>query len=152
MKARFRTRVSVLILLFVLVVVGFSGIMSYRGGEIEGVYIVLGTMLFVGLILFGMSYEVTEEKLSIRILGIKYYSIKLGNIVSIQRSYNPLSSPAASLKRLSVKVSGNKLFPYVLISPAREQEFLELIKKKNPNVQIDVPNHQEVWRVWDWDL
>lgn len=152
MKSRFRSRVSVLIIIFVVCVMAFTSAAALREGEMSGLYIAAGALLFAIVLLFGMSYEITETRLSVRILGARYYNIPIKDIVSIKRSYNPLSSPAGSLKRLSVKVKERNLFPYVLISPVREKEFLELIKKQNPEVQIDVPDHQEAWRIWDWDV
>jgi hypothetical protein len=39
-----------------------------------------------------------------------------------------------------------------LISPVREQEFLEALKTVNPSIQITVSDKKGVWRFWDWDI
>jgi hypothetical protein len=55
---------------------------------------------------------------------------------------------AGSFKKLKITKSG---FPY-LISPVREQEFLDTLKEINPNISIRVSNKKGWWRFWDWDI
>ena len=78
--------------------------------------------------------------------------MKITNIISVERSYNPLSSPAASLKRLSISLGGKAKFPYMLISPVREKEFIEELKILNPNIFVRIPDKKGIWRVQDWDI
>jgi hypothetical protein len=80
--------------------------------------------------------------------GICFWSCNLSHIASVERSYNILSSPACSLKRL--KIRGVNIF--VLISPAREQEFLDTLKKANPDIYIRVHDKKAWWRIWDLDI
>jgi hypothetical protein len=70
----------------------------------------------------------------------------------VERSYNPLSSPAASLKRLRIGLGGKAKFPYMLISPVKEQEFIEELKAVNPDIYVRVPDKKGIWRVHDWDI
>jgi hypothetical protein len=79
---------------------------------------------------------------------IPCWSCFLSEITCVERSYNPISAPAASLKRLSIDGLG----VYTLISPAREQKFLETLKAINHNIKINVSNKEEWWRIWDWDI
>lgn len=66
-------------------------------------YSVLGGSIgLVLLMLFGMQYVIGEDLLIIKLGPIPYGKIKLSDIKAVERSYNPLSSPAASLKRLCV--------------------------------------------------
>ena len=83
--------------------------------------------------------------------GIRSYTINIDDIISIKRSYNPLSSPASSLKRLKITEEKNRL-KIILISPVREQEFLSLLKEINPNIEIEVKDKQSALRFWDWDI
>jgi hypothetical protein len=39
-----------------------------------------------------------------------------------------------------------------LISPAREQEFIEALKTVNPDIYVEVSDRKGVWRIWDWDI
>jgi hypothetical protein len=110
-------------------------------------------LLIVGSV-FGLRYIVTDEKLLVRCCGIPSASIAIADIYSVERTYNPLASAAASLKRLAVytKRSNGYLKVIMLISPAREQEFLDTLKAINPSIQIHVTDKKGKWRIWDWDL
>ena len=93
--------------------------------------------LIIGLpMLFRMRYSISTWQ-----LGVPYYgSIEILDIISIKRSYNPLSSPAASLKRLRIDYRKNGKKGWILISPVREEEFIEMLKSVNPRIQINVSN------------
>ena len=155
-KKTFRSRVSVLLLLFITTTVSFPMIFIIRPGNILNptLYMLVGTLIFCYAIIFGMSYTITEGRLLIKILGIKYGRLEISEIISVERSYNPLSSPAASLKRLCIhfKKSSKIKWPYCLISPIREQEFLETLKEINPNIYIRVTNKKGKLRIWNWDI
>ena len=149
-KKIFRSRISVLLVVFILAIMLFPHIMMIRSGNIfnSAFYTIAGVIAFVVLFFSGIRYEITDNKLRVKLLMIPYLSCLLSEITSVERSYNPISAPAASLKRLSIDGYG----VYALISPAREQEFLETLKAINPNIQINVTNKKEWWRIWDWDI
>jgi len=121
-------------------------------------YIGFGVMMFVIFIFGGIRYEITDDKLLIKICGIPnlYGSCFISQITSVERSYNLLSSPAASLKRLRVGIKNGygkwQWLPYFLISPVREQEFLETLKRINPDIDIRVNDKMKWWHFWDWDF
>ncbi len=79
-------------------------------------------------------------------------TLNIADILSVERSYNPLSAPAASLKRLCIHFPKNKKFPYLLISPVREQAFIKALKKVNPNICVHLPEKKGIWRIQDWDI
>jgi len=102
-----------------------------------------------------MSYELTEKQLILKICGGSYFTFPLSVIASVERSYNPLSSPAGSLKRLKIRMKKGYKFPYALVSPVREQEFLETLKQLNPDINIRVSDKKgwhRIYRIWDWDI
>lgn len=146
---RFRSRVSVLILVFILVTVLPILFLDEPNSEAWIAYTVLGVSIgLVLLILFIVRYEVGKNYLIIKIGPIPYSRIKLDEITLIERTYNPLSAPASSLKRLYVK-SKNK---DALISPVDEQEFVQLLKSRNPSITINISDKDDWWRLWDWDI
>ena len=72
-------------------------------------------------------------------------------------SYSIGKAFAASVKRLRIHFKKEYFwyFPtliYPLISPVREQEFLETLKTINPNIQIRINDKKDWWRIWDWDI
>ena len=116
------------------------------------VYIIAGGLIFCYALFFGISYIITDGKLLIKTFGITTGKAKISKIISIERSYNLLSSPAGSLKRLKISFNKGYKWPYALVSPVREQEFLETLKMYNPNIQIHVDDKKGWWRIWDWDI
>jgi hypothetical protein len=98
---------------------------------------------------------IVDDKLYLKIWMITCSQVRIADIVLVKRSYNPLSSPAASLKRLCLyckKYLGTVNQICFLISPVREQEFLDILKSINPDIDIQVTEKQGKWRFWDWDL
>ena len=87
--------------------------------------------------------------ISVSICG---WSVNIADILSVERSYNPVSAPAASLKRLRIDFSKRKKYSYLLISPAREQAFIKALKKVNPNLCVHLPEKKGIWRIQDWDI
>ena len=149
-RKNFRSRISVALMVFILVIVSLPLIPVINSGNIfnPAFYISAGVIVFCVLLLSGFRYVITNEQLRICVWRICIWTYSLSKIESVERSYNPLSAPAASLKRLSIKGVGI----FTLISPVREQEFLETLKILNPKIQINVTDKEEWWRFWDWDI
>lgn len=82
--------------------------------------------LYVGVI-FPLRYGLTSSALVIR-NGMLRTEIPLKLIREVKPTRNPLSSPALSLDRLSVRF-GEGRFKEVLISPAKRDEFLQRLKE-----------------------
>ncbi len=148
----FRSRISVLLLGFTLAIFIPCTIPMIKHMIIPGLYIMGGSFLFMVILVTGMRYIISGCKLFVKIWNIPCGSVEIANIISVRRSYNPLSSPAASLKRLSISLDGKTKFPYMLISPVREKEFIEELKTLNPNIFVRVPVKKGIWRVQDWDI
>jgi len=148
----FRSRISVLLVGFILTVFISSTIPMIKHMIIHGLWIMGGTFVFIVFLFSGMRYLITKEKLYVKIWMFSSWSVEIKNIISVERSYNPLSSPAASLKRLRVGLNEKEKFPYVLISPTREQEFIEELKAVNPDINVSVTNEKGIWRIQDWDI
>jgi hypothetical protein len=104
--------------------------------------------------MLGIRYIISGGKLEMKLWMIPCGSVEIANIISVERSYNPLSSPAASLKRLCIKYRKEKAkYPdMVLVSPVREQEFIEDLRTINPDIHVNVPVKKGRWRIQDWDI
>ena len=103
-------------------------------------------------ILTGIHYIISGNKLIIKIWFIALMTIDIRHITSIKRSYNPLSSPAASLKRLAIYRLGNYEYLYTLISPIREQEFISELRRINPHIRIYISDKTNKMNILDWDI
>ena len=148
-KKVFRSRISVLLLGFLLAVFIIVSIPIIKYMIFSGLLIMGGTLLFIVLLFSGMRYIISGDKLYVKIWIIPIGSVKIADIVSIERSYNLLSSPASSLKRLRLGIRNGA---YMLISPVREQEFIETLKTINPNIHVNIPVKKGAWRIQDWDI
>ena len=146
-KKVFRSRFSVALNAPILAFMLWRLILMICSGNIFNAefYILIGFIAFIVLLFCGIRYEIVGDKLRIGtwIVGNTY---PISQIISVERSYNPLSAPAGSLKRLCVHFGKRSKWPIALISPVREQEFLNTLKKINPNIYIRVPNKKGWWR------
>ncbi len=148
----FRSRVSVI--LVVVIAMSLLPVIFFQepGTEANDIYVAYGVMiLFIAMLvlfLFGMRYEIGERFLIVKAGPIPLSKIKIDEITSIQRTYNPLSSPASSLKRLYVRSKSKD----VIISPADEKEFVRLLQARNPNITVAIKDANGWWRFWDWDI
>ena len=153
-KKVFRSRISVLVLVLVFApFVWIFGLVNIA--EIPALaWIIIGvSILPVFPIMFGMNYVIQGEKLYLRILWWTVSSVDISDIVSIKRSYNPVSACAVSLRRWEIMFRGrSKKYSGTLISPVREQEFFDALKAVKPHIIIDALNKKELWRFWDWDI
>ena len=151
-KNVFRSRVSVLIIVLMSAAFIPSSISVFQHKSYPEFFVICGVLFFVIFLLGGMRYIISGNKLFLKIWFIPYGSVDISDILSALRSYNPLSSPAASLKRLRISFKKRAKYPYMLISPVREREFIEALKAVNPDIRVDIPEKKGVWRIWDWDI
>jgi len=150
-KKVFRSRISVLLIIFIFGVIITSTIPMFTY-KTNGGYVLGGVLLFIIFIFSGMRYVILGNMLYCKMWNITTASVDIAEIVSVERTYNPLSSNAASLKRLYIYYRNGASIPFWLISPVREQEFIEDLKTINPNITVDVPSETGAWRIWDWDI
>ena len=82
--------------------------------------------------LFGIAYTIDGHELRVKALMYnKVFDIR--KIKRISSSHNLLSAPAASVNRLEIKFDNEEK---LLISPRREQLFIEQICEINPDVVV----------------
>lgn len=117
----------------VLVYPIFVSIKTILEGEWMGL---LGLGVVVGLILvFSKTtrYIINQNQLIVKSTWIVYERIDISKISKIEKSNSVLSSPALSLDRLRIRY--NK-YDEVLISPKEKKEFIDLLLKINPTIEI----------------
>jgi len=132
---RFATRIDN----WLLAVLSGSGIISVasvllaasQDSEAAVVSAVLLAMTFgfVFALAVPTHYTIGEEELKIR-SGIIQYRIPLQAIQRVYPTRNPLAAPAWSIDRLGVEYTRGKRKALALISPARREQFLELLAER----------------------
>jgi len=98
-----------------------------------GVGLIVGIVTFLVYGLLSIRYTIEEDQLTIKLGILSYQKINIHSIHKISETYNPLSSPAASIDRLEIMY--NK-FDAVLISPKDKKGFIENLTSINPNIEI----------------
>ena len=145
----FRSRISVLFIMFLSLPCTIP--LSPFGIAVQ-ILCVMANVLFVFMLLpRTMFYVISNDTLFVRWLGIDLESVKICDIIAVERSYR-ITGHAYSLKKLEVRSGHGAQSSFVLISPVREHEFLEELKTINPQIAFNVPIREEKWRIWDWDV
>jgi len=144
-------------LMFVLAVFVLTAIPVFMHMVLIGLFVWCFTFAFVALVVWAMGairYEIEGDKLHVTLGLHAYESVDIADIVSVERSYNPVATAAYSLKRLRIGLRRRKgLLPFMLVSPVREEEFVAELKAVNPDIEVLVPPLAKGWwRIWDWDV
>ena len=146
----YRSRISVLLLglivtLFLLIVI--PTIIKHSYAELRGTIV---AFLFMVLVFTGIRYVISGNKLYLKIWFVfNICIINITDIASLERTYNPISSAAASFKRLSIR----RKTGWMLISPVREKEFVETLTTINPDIVVHIPSKKgKWWHFLGWDI
>lgn len=76
-------------------------------------------------------YVIEEEQLIIKFGPFKKV-IPINTIISVKKTMNPFSSPALSIKRIEILYGHYEM---VLISPYDRDEFIDILKKRCPQIK-----------------
>jgi hypothetical protein len=99
--------------------------------------ILFAVIFFVIHMFMTTNYTIESGELKIRCGFLYHKTIDIKSIKKITETNDLLSSPATSLDRLEI-IYGK--FDSVIISPKHKSEFINDIKKLNPNVEIKYKN------------
>jgi len=138
----FRSRkdpgIVVFFVAFVLLCV-LGGIHQLSLGTLSSIAIGLGALatgLAYAWISWPVRYEITGKSLLVR-GGPFRWDIPLEEIREVRPSRNPISAPSWSLKRLRVSYHKGEKSHFVLVSPARQEDFLDKLKSAATHLEIE---------------
>lgn len=116
----------------------FGGIIVIfiANGIWQGLFAPAGAAAFVAYVFLSTRYTIHNDLLHVKSGFLYSSSFPVASITSVIATWNPISSPAASLDRLEVRYGKSG---FVLISPAEKQKFLNHLLSINPQIRIDVP-------------
>jgi len=86
---------------------------------------------YIILIWFETKYVITDEWLIVS-CGFTRIKIKIYEIITIEKTRNPISAPACSMDRMEI-ISFKRT---VIISPKDKAEFIKCLKERNPDIII----------------
>lgn len=124
-------------LMIVALYVSFADIITkFQKGAILDGWLAVGVVLFVVIlfitIIIPCRYTLTDDGLLIR-SGLIKKKIDYLKIRDIKPSWNPLSAPALSLKRVKIKLDRG----FALVSPKRRDEFISELKRRVEKARVD---------------
>ena len=122
----YRTRISIALLLILAAILFLVAVLSYTEQKYTGIVVsVVSFILIIGLFCC-IKYVIDGKTLRVYYFPGVHTDIDITTITKMERSWNPLSSPAASIKRLAVHFGKGDV---VYISPRHEQEFIDEINR-----------------------
>ena len=122
--------VVVLGIYFTIVSIFFSAsVKESIGLGITGILMILSVLIFIPV-----NYTLLESQLLIR-FGLFRYRINYQDIRSVKKTFNLLSSPALSQKRIEIQYS--KGIGFTLISPNDIESFVKDLSIKCPHLKLE---------------
>jgi hypothetical protein len=147
-KKVFRSRISVVFAGIVLAVFILITVPLFRYGIYAAAIVIIGLWLlwFLNMIT-GFRYEIANGKLYLKLWTRTFLCVNITDVVSVERTYIRFYSPADSLKlwrygatvsmrNLCLHFKKNQICTCCFVSPVREQEFLDILKSINPDIDI----------------
>ena len=133
MKKVYKSKIGFELVIPILLVVIFSFYNIIVEQKISGILILIFILAFISYIFLSIKYTIIDKNLNIKGGFLVNENIDIAKINKIEKSFNILASPAASLDRIEIKYgNGNS----ILISPKHKSEFISDLKKINPNIEI----------------
>ncbi len=105
------------------------GALVWESNRVEAL-ILIGTGIFDGILfsalLYPCYYTIEESHVLIR-SGIIKFRVAINTIQSVTPTWNPLSAPAPSLKRVEIRLKNGRI---CLVSPADRNGFIEELNRR----------------------
>ena len=135
--AIFKSKISIGLVLFLAVVLGGMFIKLLYDGSWSVSLLIFCQILFIAHLFLTTFYIVENEKLHVKSGFLINILIDIQQIKKISETNTIMSAPAVSFDRLEILY--NK-FDIVVISPKEKMQFIEAIKKINPQVEVKLKN------------
>ena len=117
-------------ILLIIAVSNFSAIKSESWKALIAPVLILG---FVLIVIFGIRYRIDSQKLYIQNSIFGTTKININDISRIEKTWNPLTSPAPSIfGRVQIYYTNGS----IIISPKNYEEFKNELLKINPNITV----------------
>ena len=134
-KVVYPSKVGWELLLPIIIIYGFLIANSIDKASLLGFTILIGSLILLVVLFYSISYEVTDEGLTVISFFFIKKNILIKDITRIVESNNPISSPAASLDRLEVYYGK---YSSVIISPKDKMGFIAHLKRLSPSIQVEL--------------
>ena len=134
---KFKSKISIGLVFFLVVVLGGMLLKLLYDGVWSVSILIFCQIIFIAHMFWTTFYIIGNEKLQIKSGFLINFSIDIQQIKKISQTNTIMSAPAVSFDRLEILY--NK-FDTVVISPKEKMQFIEAIKKINPQVEVKLKN------------
>ena len=134
------SKVGLELLIPFILIFGIGIVLSFEKSSLISVIVQFAIMFAFIALFFSISYEVTDELLTVTTFFFIKKSIPIKDITRIVESNNPLSSPAASLDRLEVYYGK---YSSTVISPKDKMKFIEHLKRLSPSIKVELKKNRK---------
>lgn len=134
-KVVYPSKVGLELLVPIILIFAILFVSTFEKASLIGVVLQFGLMFGFVALFFSISYEVTDEVLTVITFFFIKKNILIKDITRIVESNNPISSPAASLDRLEVYYGK---YSSVIISPKEKMGFIAHLKRLSPSIQVEL--------------
>jgi len=129
---KYKSRIGLEIWAPVGLLLSFIGYKLLAANAWPGILIVIAVAVMIVAVVTKTTYTITGNNLIIKCWVLTYHEIDIRSIHRIRKTFNPISSPAASyLGRLELHYNnGNS----IIISPARKKAFIDNLVSINKGI------------------
>ncbi|SDQ58721.1 PH domain-containing protein [Flagellimonas zhangzhouensis] len=128
-------RVGMELVLPVILIFGFIIVNTFESSSVLELIIQFAILFLIVGLFFSISYEINGDVLTITTLFFFKKNILVTDITRVVESFNPLSSPAPSLRRLEIYYGK---YSSTLISPKDKLKFIGHLKQISPTIQVEL--------------
>ncbi|MCW4469425.1 PH domain-containing protein [Flavobacterium sp. MFBS3-15] len=129
----YRSKIDLWLFLLIFGILGGILIESILVREWLVLAIILPVIIFIALLMYSLRYIIDGDVLEIRTGILGKTKIPISGIKSVEKTRNPLSAPAMSLKRLEIMYGK---YDFALISPTDRDAFINDLLEINPGIQV----------------
>lgn len=133
MEKTYRSKIGIELILILTIVLGFSFYKLLDQPKTSGIITLGALLVFILYIVLSIQYKINNNILTVKAGFLVNTKIDIQKIKKIKKTFNPLSSPAASINRLEICYNNGD---FVLISPKNRDQFIKDLLEINPNIEV----------------
>lgn len=129
----YRSKVDIWLAVLIFGLFVYAAVEGIIAKDYEVLYVSLPVILLVISLYWQIQYKIVNGQLEVKAGIFGTTKVPVAEIKSVHKTYNPLSAPALSIKRLEVKYGR---FDCLLISPQNKKAFIKELLAINPSIDI----------------
>jgi hypothetical protein len=130
---KYKSKIGIELILLIGLILGLVSFILINHHAWVGLIVIVGVIGFCFYLFISISYSIDDIYLTIKCGFGSKMKIQIDRITKIKETYNPLSSPAASLDRIGIYFSKSG---FVLLSPKNKKDFINRLTQLNPRIQV----------------